>query len=196
MKLLVPTVLLAAALASSCGRRDAEPRVYTEEASPPAAMPAASTMPPGNVPMPPPAEVAWTLPEGWKANPGGGMRRATFTFEEAGATQECALTSLAGEAGGVAANVTRWGGQIGLTAPPEKRRAFVEALPERKTAAGAPMWIVDFSAMEDGRAAGAPSMIAAIVRRANDTVFLKLTAPRAVIDARRADFESLAASLR
>ncbi len=196
MKNPLPILCLCAVVAASCSRRDAEPRVYTEEAPAPAAMPAAAAMPPGNVPMPPPAEVAWTLPEGWKANPGGGMRRATFTFEEAGATQECALTSLAGEAGGVTANVTRWAGQIGLAASPEKLRAFVDALPERKTAAGSPMWIVDLSTLEDGRAADAPRMIAAIVRRANDTVFLKLTAPRAVIDARRAAFESLATSLR
>lgn len=193
MKLLAPTVLLVAALVSSCGRRDAEPRVYTESAP---ASPAPAAMPPDAVPMPPPAEIAWTLPEGWKANPGGGMRRATFTFEAAGATHECALTSLVGEAGGVAANVTRWAGQIDLAVPPEKLRAFVDALPVLKTAAGNPMWIVDFSKMEGGRADGAPSMIAAIVRRASDTVFLKLTAPRAVIDARRAAFESLAASLR
>lgn len=196
MKNPLPMLCLGTVLAASCGRRDAAPRVYTEEAPAPAALPTAAAMPAGNVPMPPPAEIAWTLPEGWKANPGGGMRRATFTFEEAGAAHECALTSLAGEAGGVAANVARWAGQVGLDAPPETLRAYVDALPERKTAAGSPMWIVDFTALEDGRAADAPLMIAAIVRRANDTVFLKLTAPRAVIVARRAAFESLAASLR
>ncbi len=192
-------ILFAAALASSCGRRDAAPRVYTESAPgapAPAAMPPAAAMPAGNVPMPPPAEVEWTVPEGWTVRPAEGMRLATFVVEEGGQPFECALTSLAGAAGGVPANVIRWAGQIGLAVPQEKLRAFVDALPERKTAAGAPLWIADFTALDDGRAADAPTMIAAIVRRDGDTLFLKLTAPRPVIESRRAAFESLAASLR
>ncbi len=196
MKLPAPTVLLAAALVSSCGRREAAPRVYTEAAPPPAAVPAPAAMPEVNVPMPPPAEAAWTVPEGWTVRPAEGMRRATFIFEEAGQPYECALTALAGEAGGVPANVMRWAGQIGLTAPPEKLRAFVDALPERKTAGGGALWIADFTTLDDGRAADAPTMIAAIVRRPADTLFLKLTAPKPVIESRRAAFEALAASLR
>jgi hypothetical protein len=200
MKLPAPTVLLAAAvLGSSCGRRDAEPRIYSEPAPaapPPAAMAPAAAMPEGNVPMPPAAEAAWTVPGGWTVRPAEGMRRATFVFEEAGQPYECALTSLAGEAGGVPANVIRWAGQIGLAVPQEKLRAFVDALPERKTAAGHPLWIADLTALDDGRAPDAPQMIAAIVRRPADTLFLKLTAPKPVIESRRAAFEALAASLR
>jgi len=205
MKLPAPTVLLVAALVASCGRRDAAPRVYTEPAPaapapvampPAAAPPPAAAIPAGNVPMPPPAEVAWTVPEGWTARPAEGMRLATFVVEEGGKPYECALTSLAGEAGGVPANVIRWAGQISLAVPQEKLRAFVDAIPERKTTAGAPLWIADFTALDDGRPADAPQMIAAIVRRPADTLFLKLTAPKPVIGARRAAFEALAASLR
>jgi hypothetical protein len=199
MKPLVPVLLVVAALVSSCGRRDAAPRIYTESAPAvpaPAAAPPAVGMPQGNVTMPPPSEVAWTVPDGWTVRPAEGMRRATFVFEEGGQALECALTSLAGEAGGVPANVTRWAGQIGLAVPPERLRAFVDALPERKTAAGHAMWIADFTPLDDGRAADAPTMIAAIVRRPADTLFLKLTAPKPVIESRRAAFEALAASLR
>ena len=192
-------LFLCAVLAASCGRRDADPRVYTEPAPvpvPAASSPSSGAMPAMDVPLPPAADMAWTVPAGWTERPGEGMRRATFTVDAGGQTYECALTSLAGEAGGVSANVMRWAGQLGIAVPPERLRAFVDALPEQKTAAGAPMWVVDFASLTAGLPGEVPSMLAAIVRRPQDTLFLKFMAPRAVVEAHRTEFEALAGSLR
>jgi hypothetical protein len=106
------------------------------------------------------------------------------------------LTSLAGEAGGVSANVMRWAGQLGIAVPPERLRAFVDALPEQKTAAGAPMWVVDFNDA-DGRTPRRSAVDAGGHRPAAPGHPLpQVQAPRAVVEAHRTEFEALAGSLR
>lgn len=198
MKPSVVCILSAVALLAACGRREAEPRVYVERAPDPAAAPetAPAELPSMNVPMPPAADVEWTAPKGWTAMPGQGMRRATFVIRDDAGEYECSLISLAGEAGGLAANIHRWAGQIGLGLAPDALRAFIDSIPQRSTSAGTPLWIVDFTEAAADRADGEPWMLAAIVRRPADTLFLRLTAPRPVIEAHREAFVQLAASLR
>ncbi len=60
-----------------------------------------------------PAQLRWDKPPAWRDADERPMRLATFIPENAPNT-ECAISVLAGEAGGVAANINRWRGQIGL----------------------------------------------------------------------------------
>jgi hypothetical protein len=144
------------------------------------------------------APVTWTAPAGWTGLPGQSMRFATFLITNAQGAAECSGITLAGNAGGVASNVQRWAGQVGLSLSPEQLKTFADGLKEEKTAAGQPLWIVDLTTLPvpDGAPADAPSMLAAIVNRENDTVFLKLTAPRALIALERARLRELAMSVK
>jgi hypothetical protein len=61
----------------------------------------------------------WTLPEGWSAQPGSGLRYATLLIEDAQPPLELSVTSLAGPAPGeeeeyLLDNINRWREQLGL----------------------------------------------------------------------------------
>lgn len=197
--------LLATAVAlglCACGRREPTPRTYIEDAPAPAAPPA-ETVPSGPAPAadapagaPAPAGLAWTCPAGWEERPASGMRLASFAVRHDTNEYECSITVLPGAAGGLPANVMRWAGQIGLEIDPGRLRAFVDELQERRTAAGDPLSIVDFTRLTPAPPGDPPLMLAAMIRRPSDRVFVKLTAPRAAIEAHRAGFESLCLSLR
>src|SRR5262249_39556266 len=55
--------------------------------------------------------VEWTLPEGWKSEPGTSMRYATIYLPRG---QVVTVTRLGAEGGGVLANVNRWRDQLKL----------------------------------------------------------------------------------
>jgi hypothetical protein len=60
------------------------------------------------------AEVKWTVPPGWKEERGGQARVTTFKFGGRDPLLELTVTKLAGDGGGLAANVNRWREQLGL----------------------------------------------------------------------------------
>ena len=73
----------------------------------------------------------WELPAGWQELPPSSMRAANFRVDADGTT-ECYLTLLPGDAGGLAANVNRWRGQMSL--PPASADEIAHA--PRKTLLG------------------------------------------------------------
>jgi len=60
------------------------------------------------------ADVKWTLPSGWKEEQGGPSRAATLKFGDRDPKLELAISKLAGDGGGLPANVNRWREQLGL----------------------------------------------------------------------------------
>lgn len=187
----------------ACGRREPAPRTYIEDAPAPGArpvetVPAAPAAATDAVPVEAsaPAGLAWTCPAGWEERPASGMRRACFAVRHGTNEYECSVTVLPGAAGGLPANVMRWAGQIGLEIDPGRLRTFVDELQERRTAAGDPLTIVDFTRLTPAPPGDPPLMLAAMIVRPSDRVFVKLTAPRAAIDAARPGFEALCLSLR
>jgi hypothetical protein len=58
--------------------------------------------------------VTWTMPQGWRHEPGKGFRYATFLIGPKEQAMELSVTSFEGQAGSVPANINRWRGQIGL----------------------------------------------------------------------------------
>lgn len=58
--------------------------------------------------------IAWTVPEGWKQEPGEGLRYATFVLGSKDAPLELTVHRFEGAAGSVLANVNRWRDQMGL----------------------------------------------------------------------------------
>ncbi len=172
-------------------RRDSEARVYYEEAAPPQPSPLTSLV----ASQPEAAgDVRWVCPPGWTELPGSGFRLATFVVEVEGQRYECSLTALAGDGGGLEANLRRWAGQIGWTAEPAEWEKFLQTLRREGEGTNA-LVLADFS-LRPGASPDSPSMLAAIRTRERDVVFLKMVAPVRVLQGQREAFESLARSLR
>lgn len=93
-------------------------------------------------PAPAPAGgLKWTLPQGWSAAKGEGMRYATFKTPIAGKV-EGTVVVLPGPSGGELANVNRWRGQIGLG--PLEEASLTKTRKALKTKAGA-LNVYDFT---------------------------------------------------
>ena len=60
----------------------------------------------------------WDIPEGWEAGKESPMRFASFSVSEGNAKLDISVTAIPGDMGGLASNVRRWLGQIGLDPEP------------------------------------------------------------------------------
>jgi hypothetical protein len=124
------------------------------------------------------AEPKWSVPANWVEGTPGPMVRKSFSIAgEAGQKAVVSISVLAGEGGGILANVNRWRGQLSLPAIAE------DALPKNTASLevpGARATMVDFSGTD---AAGQPTrMVAVSVTRSDQTWFYKLTGAGAVVD--------------
>ncbi|MCB9062059.1 MAG: hypothetical protein H6622_11105 [Halobacteriovoraceae bacterium] len=58
--------------------------------------------------------LSWTAPKHWVKGSANGMRIASFNINEKDKKAEVTIITLSGMAGGLAPNINRWRGQIGL----------------------------------------------------------------------------------
>ncbi|HOK88385.1 MAG TPA: hypothetical protein PK379_00010 [Candidatus Hydrogenedentes bacterium] len=149
---------------------------------------------PGLVANTPPAEdspYAWTLPEGWRELPPRPMRLATFAVGEA----ECYIAVLAGDGGGVAANINRWRRQMGLEPLDD---AAIDALPTLAVLGGpAPLVEMEGTYRDMNGNTLEQAGFLGIVRELGDqTLFIRVTGPAEVVRAHKAEFLSFCESLR
>ena len=133
------------------------------------------------------------LPEGWNKLAPTSMR--VINLQPAGdPNTECALTILGGDGGGLAANINRWRGQIGLEAVSEEE---VAQLP-KGLLLGQDATIVDlrgnYSGMGD-TVQGDWGLLGYVLVTDQFTVFVKMTGPGDVLNTERANFEAFCASL-
>ncbi len=109
-----PSPLLALALLlplAGCDRDEIKTYSVAKEPKP------AATPGTGAPQAPAPVDVTWTLPASWKEVPTEEpMRLATF----AAGDDQILVSAFPGDVGGVAANVNRWRGQLGLEQATEK----------------------------------------------------------------------------
>lgn len=178
--LLFP-ILLAAGSLCACGQDEIATYTVPKEAeasSAAAAAPAAG------------GAVAWTAPQGWKSEPAGGMRLATYSVPAAGDKCELSVVTLPGDAGGDLANVNRWRGQAG--AAPVDAAGLKSQAGRLETAAGT-LLTVDIKG-EGGHAGQAVS--AAILSSGESTWFFKLTGKEKSVAAARPAFRTFLKSLR
>jgi hypothetical protein len=200
-------VACAAAFVSCGGSSDAELRRYREiSIEPPsraermadvAAMARAQpdAMPAGtasdrNAPAAPIA-VRWTTPDGWVEKPGNPMRIMTFLVGPERA--ECTLTAFPGAVGGIEGNLARWAGQLNLNVAQDVLARFARAPATFETEGGFACLVYDFA---DVAPDSDPSILAAILPLDDQTLFVKLTGPRALLADQREAFKALCRSLR
>ena len=187
--------IAAAALVASagCDNRSDEIRSYAiPKETPPAARVVSMQRQP---PAAGAGEMQWDLPDGWTqiANPNP-MRFATLIAGEGDDRIEVAITQLAGAAGGIAANINRWRGQIGL---PPASEFELAGTARHIVARGAEGVIVDLVGVPpDGSDAPRPRMLAAIFPADRQTWFIKTTAHAPVLADHSEAFVTLCESVR
>lgn len=186
--------VLLALMPCGCGEgRHAGWRTYREvileRPEPALALPPPTSAPAGG-------SVRWTTPEGWTEEPGSGMRLVTFHMGAGRAAGLCTVVQLAGDAGGLEANIRRWMGQLQVAPPePEAFRSFVDAQERFTTDSGWRGTLVDLTSLA-GSNAQASSMLACLLDTGEATVFAKITGPADVLKAEASRFRGLCQSLR
>ncbi|MCA9400155.1 MAG: hypothetical protein KC713_00910 [Candidatus Omnitrophica bacterium] len=144
------------------------------------------------------AEVSmtWTVPDGWREEPSGGMRLATFQSSGDDPVL-CTIISLGGMAGGIEQNITRWMGQLGIqNISQEQLQAFIYNTHDVSTASGESAAVFDFNRLLDPAGHAASSMMAAILEGPSKTVFIKMTGSQDAVAVNAEKFTALLASIQ
>jgi hypothetical protein len=111
------------------------------------------------------ANSVWTIPSGWQQLPPSEFLVAKFLIQQGDTKAEVNISELAGDGGGLLANVNRWRGQIGL--PP------VEVLTGSIDSGDGKMQIVDFTGT-DSKTGKPARLVGAVIPKSSETWFYKL----------------------
>lgn len=137
----------------------------------------------------------WKAPTEWNESAGNGMRLATFNAKDKSNPIETTIVSLAGQAGGLEANVSRWLGQLKITADsPEKIDQFIKSQKKIKLSNGSEITVLDFTQWKNS-SDNDPSMMAAVLNTEDAQIFIKMTGSVKSIQKNKSAFESLIQSL-
>jgi len=138
----------------------------------------------------------WTTPKGWFEKKGSGMRVATFTNDNDTQPIETTIVSLAGSAGGLNSNITRWMGQINIPVPDSRiLDNFIQGQEKIQTASGWSAVVIDFAQLQPGAADNTPSMTAAVIDRGQSQIFVKMTGSKKSVLDNLVAFKSLVQSI-
>ena len=143
----------------------------TAMAAPVAPMPAAEA-PAGNS--------IWEVPPGWQVADPGPMLFAKFSIASGDTKADVNISQLAGDGGGMLANVNRWRGQLGLSQLDEAGLAQIVTM-------SGPASVVDLSGVN--AKTGQPARLVGVVMPANgQSWFYKLMGDEAVVTAQKDAF--------
>ena len=145
--------------------------------------PAAHAKPPG---------YAWDLPKGWKQLPPARFRDGNFGVGDE--RVDCYLSVLSGGGGGVAANLTRWRGQMGLAPMTKEEFSGLQGIPV--LGRNGVLIEIDGSFTARGEPLEGYRMLGAIVEHDGKVVTVKMVGPADAVGAERDRFLSLVRSLR
>jgi hypothetical protein len=132
---------------------------------------------------------AWQVPKGWQETSGGQFLVAKFLVADGGSVN---VSSSAGDGGGVAGNVNRWRGQLGL---PQASEAEVTKLASPVDTSAGKAMLVDMAGT-DPRTQQKARLVAMIVPRAGQTWFYKLMGPEGLVEREKPAFTNFVQSAR
>ena len=135
-----------------------------------------------------PAKPAWTAPAHWQEQAPGVMQVARFLAAPDAGRAEITVSVLPGDGGGLAANVNRWRGQMGLPAVEESDLAKLRIPIE---VADAEAYAVELVAETTHR-----RMVSAGVARNGQTWFYKLVGDDAAVASEKDAFVEFARTVR
>lgn len=186
-----PACCLVAALVILTGCRDREITTYRAPKDPAPAMPGPPPASMANTAVPTgSAQLAWTAPAHWEAKAPGAMRKGSFAIRRNGEEADLSITAFPGDTGGLAANVNRWRGQVGLASQSEDQ---VHAAIEHADLGSNHFDFVDMV----GTANGKPTRIlGAILTVGGETWFFKLMGPDALVAGEQAAFRDFLATVK
>ena len=122
----------------------------------------------------------WSIPSGWQQLPPSEFLAAKFLIQGDGNTKaEVNVSALAGEGGGLLANVNRWRGQLGLD-PLKSEVELAHIIPSMDLPGGGHLTIVDFTGT-DSKTGKPARLIGAIVPQNRQTWFYKLMGDETVV---------------
>ena len=140
------------------------------------------------------AAIGWDVPEGWTTGPGKPMRVVTLLSGK-NQSVECYIAELGGMGGGVAANLSRWSGQMGQAALSGEDIAGLPkilVLGQR-----VPLLSVDGDYRGMGGTARVDStLLGTVVSSGGKTYFVKMVGPREEVEKQRDAFIAFCESLR
>jgi len=196
------TAAAALLLLAGCGRDDV--KVYKVDSNdsvasppPPAAAAAPGAMPaalpdglaaPDNSGLP---KLKYTLPDGWKEKPLTQLRVASFEVSENGKTADVSVIPLGGLAGGDAANVNRWRGQVGLP-PLAEAELKPSAEPTRVGDQAADLYDLAGTAPGSG---DSERIVGTIMHTEEATWYFKMTGDAALVEKQKPAFAAFLKSV-
>lgn len=139
--------------------------------------------------------LTWTLPEGWKEEPGKHMRMASFYSMAYPKAIDCYIIALAGPAGGLDANLERWLGQIGLKVSDDNLRKLSSSAQALKTKDGLDVKVFDFTLLQSHGNLSDNSMVVAMIPLEQTTVFVKMTGTVRSVKQNKENFLKLLGSI-
>ena len=131
------------------------------------------------------------MPKGWTPGRTSAFRLAAFDLQRDGRKGEVTLIALGGSSGSLLANVNRWRGQVGLAAigqaelEEEVRTLEVDGIRSSYVQLAGPEGADDAS-----------TILAVVIPRGDQTLFVKLTGDRSLADEEQSNFESFVKSIR
>lgn len=131
----------------------------------------------------------WTVPAGWQSVSAGQFLVAKFKIDGAnGAAANVNVSSSTGDGGGLAANVNRWRGQIGLP-PADEISTVIFEVP------GGQGQLVDLNG-KDSQSGESAQIIGIVVTQPGQTWFYKLMGDPAVVAAQKNAFTQFVKGVR
>ncbi len=127
----------------------------------------------------------WTVPAGWQSVPPSQFLLAQYTIQSNDAQAEVNVSQLAGEGGGLLANVNRWRRQLGL--PPVAQEADLAKVVSSLTVPGAPAQMVDLSGIS-AKTGQAARLVGVVLPMNGQTWFYKLMGDPGVVAAQKEVF--------
>ena len=138
----------------------------------------------------------WAKPLQWREEESAGLRLATFSISSGEEVGQCTLIALSGDGGGVQANVQRWLDQLHLPVFTQPEMAdFLSRQKKTRTVNGLPVTIIDFAALNNPQKRMGMSLLVAVITGENQTLFVKMSGEKALLEKNREVFNKFSLSL-
>jgi len=139
--------------------------------------------------------LAWVVPAGWQEKHGTGLRLVSFNPVDHPDDVDAYIVLLGGMSGTVDANIYRWADQVNIPLNTEQEVNFIKEAGVVKTNLGQDARIFDFTTLQKGQPLTAASMITAMIKLDDVTVFVKMTGSIDAVTRNQGNFKALVGSI-
>ncbi|MCB1174580.1 MAG: hypothetical protein KDK39_13500 [Leptospiraceae bacterium] len=134
------------------------------------------------------AGLGWNMPAGWSVRDGDAMRLASFSAPGPAGEADVSIVRLAGDGGGLAANINRWRGQIQLA--PLAENTILNQMQREQGKLGVFKWI-----QLTNPGLGSNAIYGAVLQSKRGVVFVKMNGSLETLRANQEYFLQLCRSI-